>query len=44
VRLRHIRFRDPPLACDAFVDERLAIGCEGGDLSFDATMNTLNLG
>jgi hypothetical protein len=32
----HVRLRDPPLAGDALMNQRLAIGGERGDLGFDA--------
>ena len=35
LRPPHIRLRHPPLAGDAFVDQRFAVGGEGGDLRFD---------
>ena len=37
-------FRHPPLAGDAFVNQRLAVGGEGGDLSFDAGNDLLRFG
>ena len=32
---RRRRVRDPPLASDALVDKRLAVGGQRGDLGFD---------
>jgi hypothetical protein len=32
-----VRLGDPPLAGDAFVDQGLAVGGKGGDLSFDGS-------
>jgi len=33
----HIRLRDPPLASDALVNQRLAVGGERGDLGFQVS-------
>ena len=38
-----VRLRESTLAGDAFVNQRLAVGDEGGDLGVDATNDTLNL-
>ena len=38
------RLGDPPLAGDAFVNQRLAVGGERGDLGLDARNNLLRFG
>ena len=42
-RLAHIRRRHSPLARHVFVDQRFAVGGEGGDLGFDAGDDALHL-
>jgi len=39
----YIRLSDPPLAGNTFVNQRLAVGGEGGDLGFDAAANAVLL-
>ena len=38
-----VRLRDPPLAGDAFVNQRLAVGGKGGDLGFNAIHDLSNV-
>src|SRR5438876_12153748 len=38
-----IRLGDPPLADDAFVNQRLAVGGESGDLGFEVVFDALRL-